>query len=202
MSIKGKEKQIISARGSIAIITTFLLCSAMLRVMTGAGTAIAEGELVERLTQSGVSEDTGERNEIQRMEHVEKILKALQEREKRVEQREQYLKTHAKALEVAKIEVERRITALELAEERLSATLALADTAAEEDIILLTTVYENMKPKDAIPLFSAMEPKFAAGFLGRMRPEIAAEILSGLEPQSAYSISAILAGRNASVPTN
>ena len=40
------------------------------------------------------------------------------------------------------------IEALKLAEERLSATLARADTAAEDDVARLTTVYENMKPKD------------------------------------------------------
>ena len=82
----------------------------------------------------------------------------------------------------------------------MRATLSLADEASEKDILRLTSVYENMKPKDAAILFEQMEPNFAAGFLGRMRPDIAAEILSGLSPEVAYSISVILAGRNANVP--
>jgi flagellar motility protein MotE (MotC chaperone) len=46
-----------------------------------------------------------------------------------------------------------------------------------------------------------MDPVFAAGFLGRMRSDAAAAILAGLPPELAYSISVVLAGRNASVPT-
>ena len=52
----------------------------------------------------------------------------------------------------------------------------------------------------AAALFQLMEPSFAAGFLGRMRADAAAAILAGLEPDLAYSISVVLAGRNANVP--
>lgn len=45
-----------------------------------------------------------------------------------------------------------------------------------------------------------MDPGFAAGFLGRMRPEAAAGIMTGLSPETAYTISVVLAGRNADVP--
>jgi flagellar motility protein MotE (MotC chaperone) len=54
-----------------------------------------------------------------------------------------------------------------------------------------------MKPKDASLLFERMSPDFAAGFLGRMRPDAAAAIMSGLPPELGYSISVLLAGRNA-----
>ena len=57
-----------------------------------------------------------------------------------------------------------------------------------------------MKAEQAAALFEQMEPSFAAGFLGRMRADAAAAILSGLEPELAYSISVVLAGRNADVP--
>jgi flagellar motility protein MotE (MotC chaperone) len=46
-------------------------------------------------------------------------------------------------------------------------------------------------------LFERMSPDFAAGFLGRMRPEAAAAIMSGLPPELGYSISVLLASRNA-----
>ena len=88
---------------------------------------------------------------------------------------------------------------LEQAEEDLRATMAQADKAAETDIDQLTAVYENMKPDQASALFQMMEPSFAAGFLGRMRSDAAAAILAGLEPDLAYSISVVLAGRNAEV---
>ena len=87
-------------------------------------------------------------------------------------------------------------------ENRLRATLAKADQAAEKDIARLTSVYENMKPAQAAPLFEAMEPSFAAGFLSRMRPDAAAGILANVDPQAAYTISVLIAGQNASVPKN
>jgi flagellar motility protein MotE (MotC chaperone) len=59
-----------------------------------------------------------------------------------------------------------------------------------------------MKPKDAAALFEEMDPGFAAGFLGRMRAVAAASVMAGLSPQTAYSVSVIMAGRNANAPKN
>ena len=63
-------------------------------------------------------------------------------------------------------------------------------------------IHENMKPKDAAALFEEMAPEFAAGFLGRMRPDAAGAVMAGLDPKTAYTISVLLAGRNADVPKN
>ena len=105
-----------------------------------------------------------------------------------------------KALAVADEEIQRRLVVLEEAEKSLRSLLAIANTAAEDDLARLTAVYESMKPKDAAALFEKMEPAFAAGFLGRMRSDAAAGVMAGLTPETAYSISVILAGRNADVP--
>ena len=106
------------------------------------------------------------------------------------------------ALALAEEQIEARLAALVAAEEDLAATISVADSAAEEDIARLTAVYENMKPKDAAALFEEMAPEFAAGFLGRMRPDAAGAVMAGLDPKTAYTISVLLAGRNADVPKN
>jgi len=90
---------------------------------------------------------------------------------------------------------------LEDAENRLADTLALADNAAEKDLERLTSVYENMKPKEAADIFETMDVTFAAGFLSRMRPDAAAGILSNVDKTLAYAISVAMAGRNIGVPT-
>lgn len=128
------------------------------------------------------------------------LLEALQQREARLTARERQLEMRAKALAVADEEISKRLIDLEEAETTLRQTLSLADGAAEDDLARLTTVYESMKPKDAAALFQTMEPGFAAGFLSRMRPEVAAAVMTGLPPDVAYSISVIMAGRNATVP--
>jgi flagellar motility protein MotE (MotC chaperone) len=132
---------------------------------------------------------------------ISSLLEALTEREMRVAAREAALEERLQALALA----ERRLVAeqqeLGRIEAALAATLALADRAAEEDLLRLTTVYETMKPKEAAILFEEMDPTFAAGFLSRMRPEAAAGVMAGMTPRGAYTLSVILAGRNAGVPT-
>ena len=124
-----------------------------------------------------------------------------EEREARVSVREAELEERLEALAFAETQITDQLQALTDAEERLRATIALADAAAETDLTQLTSVYENMKPKDAAALFEEMEANFAAGFLGLMRPDAAAAIMAGLTPEKAYEISVLFAGRNANVPT-
>jgi flagellar motility protein MotE (MotC chaperone) len=130
----------------------------------------------------------------------EVLAQALARREAAVATREAALEGRLAALALAEEAVAARLRELEAAEARLSATIAQADGAAEGDLTRLTAVYEAMKPKEAAALFETMAPDFAAGFLGRMRPEAAAAVLSGMTPDAAYTVSVLLAGRNATAP--
>lgn len=129
------------------------------------------------------------------------LLAALQAREAAIEERERAFEDRLLAMEIAEAEIAEQLAALTAAEAALRATMALAESAAENDLQRLTRVYENMKPKDAAALFEEMSPEFAAGFLGMMEPVSAAGIMTLLTPETAYSVSAVLAGRNAGVPT-
>mmetsp|Transcript_23243 Transcript_23243/g.40002 ORF Transcript_23243/g.40002 Transcript_23243/m.40002 type:complete len:200 (+) Transcript_23243:303-902(+) len=197
--MSGKSKTL-AARGSVVLIVGLFLISASLRVLISAETAWAEGSASEPFalpiptSPARASEPERDRAE------MATLLDALRAREAVVGQREIDLDRRAKALDVAQVEIERRLDALEDAETRLTSTLTVAQSASEDDLARLTSVYENMKPKDAAALFEAMEPDFAAGFVARMRPDAAAKVMSGLNPQAAYSISVILAGRNANAP--
>lgn len=128
------------------------------------------------------------------------LAEALAQREARLATREAAFDDRMAALALADAALDRRLQDLLDAEARLSATLARADGAAEGDLSRLTAVYEAMKPKEAAALFETMSPEFAAGFLGRMRPEAAGAVLSGMTPDAAYTVSVLLAGRNATVP--
>ncbi len=189
-------------KGSILLIAALLSGSAVLRILSGASVALANSDVTPRpLPEQAQVEtaDLGRATPPSRTE-MSTLLQALLDREARVEQRETQMDVREKALTVARGEIERRLKVLEDTEAQLRATLSRADTAAEDDVARLTTVYENMKPKDAAALFEEMEPEFAAGFLARMRPDAAASVMAGLKPQTAYTISVILAGRNARAP--
>lgn len=179
-------------RRVLPILSGLLIMSGVLRMTIGAGEAFASGtnqeEVIpaEPVIEGSPSED---------------ILAALAAREARLQEREAQIADRAQALQVAEAEVAEQLTALQLAEQSLSATIAMAETASESDLTRLSTVYENMAPKDAAALFEQMPPAFAAGFLGMMEPTAAAKIMAGLKPETAYSFSVVLAGRNALVPT-
>lgn len=194
-------------RGAIVLIVSLFAVSAILRFGTGVGLALAESqnsppfEAASHPAAEGgdMRAKTPPDAALNRAE-IGNLLEALRAREGQVHERERQLQVRQKALEVADQEIRARISELEKVEDRLRQTLALADGAAEGDLARLTTVYENMKGKDAAALFETMDPAFAAGFLGRMRPDAAASVMAGLTPETAYTISVILAGRNANAP--
>ena len=170
-------------KGVIACIVLMLGASVLLRGLSHVDMAVAqEGPVVPAATTDGV-------------------IDALRAREDQVAAREAALRDREQAIAVAGTEIEAQIAALGAAEQSLSQMIAMAESAAQNDLSRLTTVYENMKPADAAMLFESMDPAFSAGFMALMRPDAAAAIMGGLSPATAYSISVILAGRNAATPT-
>lgn len=187
-------------RGTLHVIGGLMVMSAIVRVM-GAGQAYAEADIAPAAgpVVSDVSKETS--TEPLSATDNAALLQAMQQREARLAEKEAQMADRMQALRLAEKEASERVAAMTAAEESLKSTIALADVAAENDIARLVAVYENMKPKEAAALFSQMTPDFAAGFLGLMNPVVAAQILSLVSPESAYSISVVLAGRNAGVPT-
>ncbi len=178
-------------RQVLPVIAGLLIVSALIRVGGSVGTVLAEETTLADPVQTtdAVTDDTAT------------LLAAFQAREARLAERESQLEDRIQALRVTDAEVTEKLAELAAAEASLTATLALAQTAASDDLARLTAVYENMKPTNAAALFTEMDPAFAAGFLGMMRPDAAAAIMTNLAPTTAYSISVLLAGRNANVPT-
>lgn len=182
-----------NGRGALVLIATLFAVSVIIRLAGGSGQAIAR-----EVAEFGLDADAPHDAELCEIsEGAAELAHDLIAREQTVRQREIRLQEFEQSLLVAETAVRKQLAELAEAETRLSATIAQADTAAEDDLSTLTSVYENMKPGEAAKLFEEMETTFAAGFVGRMRPESAAAIMAGLSPQRAYAISVVLAGRNA-----
>ncbi len=182
----------------LTLLAVILVLSAAVRFGAGSGTAIAR-ELVPETAEAAELQRRGQDEDIS--PKLIELLANVTERKAVLDERENQIEARLQALALIEEEVKRDILRLETAEAQLRSTISTASAAAETDIERLTAVYENMKPAQATALFERMEPSFAAGFLGRMRPDAAAGILSGLAPDLAYSISVVLAGRNADVPS-
>jgi flagellar motility protein MotE (MotC chaperone) len=174
-----------------------LLASALLRSAIGASEALAKGEPDPGAAPAPV---VAEPAAVVAEADILPLLAALDAREARLDRRAEEIAVRMQALTLAEEEIAQKLAALEEAEQALRATLALARTAAEDDLTRLTEVYANMKPKQAAALFEQMDPDFAAGFLSRMQPGAAAAIMAGMTPETAYLVSVIVAGRNAEVP--
>lgn len=185
-------------RGALFLIAGLLGSSALIRLGDGIGQVMALETEAQPARRAAPSEQAPAACEPDA--GTAALLRSLQEREKRVLAEEAALASRRQTLALAEDEISAKLDALVAAEEKLAATLSLADTAAEADLARLTSVYENMKAREAALLFEEMKPEFAAGFLSRMRPESAAGVMAGLTPQAAYAISVVLAGRNAAVP--
>lgn len=179
------------------IIMSCLLISAVIRLGTG-GMAIAQ-EIAMRAEEPPIALAplAPRKPEIQ----VGSLLESIRTRQEQLTQREVEIGERQLVLNMVEQQIAQQLVVLKQAEQKLANTLAIADSAAENDLAQLTSVYEKMKTKNAAEIFGTMEISFAAGFLSRMKPESAAGILSEMPPTSAYSISVIMAGKNARAPT-
>ncbi len=127
------------------------------------------------------------------------LLLAIKERSKALDARTVRVEDRIRVLEIIEKRVEERLTELQKNKDALSSLVAFADEAAEQDIALLSKMYEQMKPKKAGEIFNKMDPTFAAGFLTEMNSESAALILTNMSTDKAYETSMIIASRNAAV---
>ncbi|MEW2919021.1 hypothetical protein AB1A64_18295 [Ruegeria sp. ANG10] len=177
--------------GVLAVISLLMIGSAAIRLGLEAGPALAKTAEPSAPKVKHAQAD---------LPGAQVLLTELLRREEALKKREAVALDKEKALAIADQAIETRLVALQEAEEALRATLAIAEKAAETDLTRLTDVYQSMKPKDAAALFETMDPSFAAGFLSRMPPDAAAGVLAGLRPEAAYTISVIMAGRNAAAP--
>ncbi len=186
-------KRAFKSTNPILLVCIIFLLSAGIRVIASASSAIASENEAEKITSEAAIMPADKAA-------IENVLNDLKIRKEILEEKERKVEKRIAFLAEAEKKFNEQRSAVLAAEQKLRSTIALAESVFEEDLVKLTAVYENMKPKDAAALFEQMEPDFAAGFLGRMRANNAAGIMSKLSPEVAYAISAVLAGRNSEVP--
>ena len=195
---KRKKPRKSSSRGALLTVMLLFLLSGLIRLGGETGQALAKELSSIAANTSEATQDMPQTCEPEA--GISDLLTDLQTRQTRIEARERYIEERMQALSIAEVAYTANLERLIAAENALAATMARSETAAEDDLTRLTSVYENMKPKDAAALFETMDNEFAAGFLGRMRPDAAAAVFAGLDPETAYRISIFLAGRNANAP--
>ena len=105
------------------------------------------------------------------------------------------------ALEAIEAKLKVQMTTIEEANASLQAKIDNLKSIANDDLLHLVGMYQTMKPKQAADIFNSMDPAFAAGFLREMNSDKAGLIMANMDPQNSYTISVIIAGRNAKYRT-
>jgi len=175
MTVSAKPRKNLNV-GALSVIFLCLLVSALFRI-GDREIAFANEEANGELMAEAEANTQTESQQCRQPEHVGQLLKAIRERQDFLDIQDLKITDRMQALAVAEKQLELNIAELVAAERKLAATLAIANEAAENDLKRLTSVYENMKPKNAAELFGEMAPEFAAGFLARMRADSAASIM-------------------------
>lgn len=175
------------------------------RLVFGIGAATAE-ETAEAATDTDAGHETAEAESApaQDPESVQfdeltpgdiELLQQLAARRAELDARERDLATREQALELVEGRVAERIAQLKTLQETVEALVATHDEAQEAKLASLVKIYQNMKPKDAAPIFDELEPTILLDVIERMKEAKVAPILALMNPDRARAVTQDLARR-------
>jgi flagellar motility protein MotE (MotC chaperone) len=126
-------------------------------------------------------------------ETEKRLVAQLDARSKELDARAAELDTREKVLEAAELRLEAAINALQ--EEKS----AFARTAGErrDEIGVLSSAYERMKPRDAARIFEVLEDDILIPVAAGMRTQALAGVLAEMVPEKAKALTIALASREA-----
>ena len=115
------------------------------------------------------------------------------------ESSEEALEEQKLKLQTWETELKAQTAELQALQQTLEARWEQMQTASDNDLKHLSTMYGSMKPDQAAEIFNQMDPAFAAGFLRELSGEQAGLILARMETNKAYVVSVKLATLNADI---
>lgn len=123
------------------------------------------------------------------------LLQKLSERHKKLDQWARDLDMREQLLKAAEQRINRKVGELKEIQVRVKAMLKQYDKEQERKLKSLVKIYENMKPKDAAPIFMELDLPILLDVVERMREAKVAPILAKMEPKKAKTVTAELAKR-------
>ncbi len=124
-----------------------------------------------------------------------KLLQALAERRRTLDDRESEVERRESLLAAAEKRIEEKIVALKAVQQRIEDLLDKQNEAQTANMRRLVKVYENMKPKDAARIFENLDKQVLLRVVERMKAAKLAPILAKMDPLKAKVVTAELAHR-------
>ena len=115
----------------------------------------------------------------------------------RIKHRESKIGEREAALQKLETTLTAQLVGIDAANANLKGQIAALKAGASEDLTHLVGMYQTMKPKLAAKIFNSMDAAFAAGFLREMNSSTAGLIMANMDAKRSYTISVIIAQRNA-----
>lgn len=133
----------------------------------------------------------------QASETSERLLHHLAAREKELDAREAQINTKESVIAAAELRVEAALAALQ--QEKDALAVAENDRARDrrDEIGVLSSAYERMKPRDAARIFEVLDDDILIPVAAGMRTQALAGVLAQMAPEKARALTVALANRQA-----
>ncbi|MET0607047.1 MAG: hypothetical protein ABWZ80_11360 [Beijerinckiaceae bacterium] len=123
------------------------------------------------------------------------VLERLGERREEIEGRAREMDTREALLRAAEKKLDSRVGDLKTMEDRLTQASENREQSQAAALKSLVTMYETMKPKEAVRVFDRLDLKVLIPVVQRMNPRKMAEVLAAMSPEAAEKLTVALATR-------
>jgi flagellar motility protein MotE (MotC chaperone) len=123
------------------------------------------------------------------------VLERLSERRKELEARSKELDMRESLVLAAEKRLEGRLAQLKQLESQINEAVQAKDENEQKRIRSVTTMYENMKPKDAARVFDRLDMRVLMEVAAKINPRRMADILAQMTPEAAERLTIELASR-------
>lgn len=113
------------------------------------------------------------------------VLEGLANRRKALDQRTREIDLRENLLKAAEKRIEARITELKAINSRIESQLKKSDDNSKAQYQRLVKMYSGMKPKDAARIFNRLEMNVLTGLVSQMKPRVMSAILAAMTPAAA-----------------
>jgi flagellar motility protein MotE (MotC chaperone) len=128
------------------------------------------------------------------------LLQRLAERRQQLDARARDLDTREQALALAERRLDGKLQELKALKDQFEALVVERDESHETQLRSLVKIYENMKPKDAAPIFDQLDMPILLDVIERMKEAKVAPILALMNPDRARQVTQDLAVRREMPP--
>ncbi len=121
------------------------------------------------------------------------LLQKLGERREAIEKRERELEMREGLVKAAEVQLGARSAELTELQSQLKLLVKQRDSAEDNRLAGLVSIYEKMKPKEAAEIMNGLDLDVLVGVLRKMKDAKTAPILASMEPERAREVTARLA---------